>query len=93
MDKEILRQKLADEGFAHIYEWRDSSGAEYSAHSHKGKVAMYILDGDLTLWLGSEKVILNKGDRFDVPVGQEHSAKIGPNGCVFLVGEMIKGDS
>lgn len=93
MDKELLKKKLADEGFPHIYEWHDESGTEYPVHSHEGSVSMYILKGELTFWFGEEKKVLKEGDRFDVPVGKEHTAKVGEYGCTFLVGEMIEGDS
>jgi quercetin dioxygenase-like cupin family protein len=93
MDKKALKEKLAQEGFSHIYEWHDDPGTEYPAHSHKGNVAMYILEGSLTFWLDAHEVVLRQGDRFDVPIGREHSAKVGTNGCTFLVGEMVEGDS
>lgn len=93
MDKKLLKQTLEKDGFPHIYEWHDGPGTEYPSHSHKGEVSMYILDGGLTFWFGTEEVILKQGDRFDVPVGKEHTAKVGLEGCTFLVGEMIEGDS
>lgn len=93
MNVEELKQKLTGEGFLHIYEWYDEPGTEYPAHAHAGEVAMYILDGGLTFWFGDEEVALSEGDRFNVPVGKEHTAKVGPQGCRFLVGEMIEGDS
>ncbi len=93
MDKENFKQKLVDKGFPHIYEWHDEAGTEYQAHAHKGAVSMYILDGGLTFRFGQEEKILNKGDWFDVPIGKEHTAKVGEQGCTFLVGEMIEGDS
>lgn len=92
-DVEQLKQTLKDEGFLHIFEWKDGPDTEYEAHAHKGEVAIYILDGGLTFWFGEEEKNLMKGDRFDVPVGKEHKAKVGPQGCHFLVGEMIEGDT
>lgn len=92
-DVEVLTKALAMEGFPHIYEWEDAAGTEYPAHAHEGRVAMYILSGGLTFWFGDEEVTLDEGARFDVPVGKEHTAKVGPQGCTFLVGEMIEGDS
>jgi quercetin dioxygenase-like cupin family protein len=93
MDKELLKQTLEKEGFPHIYEWSDGPGTEYPAHSHKGAVSMYILDGGLTFRFEQEEKVLKQGDRFDVPVDKEHTAKVGSEGCTFLVGEMIEGDS
>ena len=91
--KVFLSRKLIDEGFPHVYEWHDESGTEYPKHAHKGAVSMYILKGSLTFWFGDEEKEVRSGDRFDVPVGKEHLATGGPEGCDFLVGEMIKGDS
>ena len=93
MEREALKQKLKDEGFPHVYEWHDEPGTEYPEHAHQGAVSMYILEGGLTFWFGSEEITLNQGDRFEVPVGKEHIAKVGDSGCTFLVGEMIEGDS
>ena len=93
MGKEELIQKLKSEGFPHVYEWTDAPGTEYSAHAHTGAVSMYILKGGLTFWFGEEVVSLTAGDRFDVPIGKAHTAKVGEDGCTFLVGEMIEGDS
>jgi quercetin dioxygenase-like cupin family protein len=93
MSKELFKQKLEDEGFLHIFEWYDEPGTEYPAHAHKGAVSMYILEGGLTFWFGDEEIVLKEGDRFDAPVGKEHTAKVGSQGCRFLVGEMIEGDS
>ncbi len=93
MNIDLLKQKLTEEGFQHIYEWKDGPDTKYPAHTHKGEVAIYILSGGVTFNFGTKEVTLKNGDRFDVPVGEVHSAKVGPNGCHFLVGEMIRDDS
>lgn len=93
MQKEELKKKLQKEGFVHIYEWHDDSGVEYPEHHHNGKVSMYILNGGVTFWFDDKEMTITKGDRFDVPIGETHTAKVGKDGCDFLVGEMIKGDS
>ncbi|HYF29216.1 MAG TPA: cupin domain-containing protein [Candidatus Paceibacterota bacterium] len=93
MNTEELKKKLTGEGFVHIYEWEDAPGTEYPAHAHQGAVSMYILAGGLTFSFLDAEITLTTGDRFDVPIGKEHTAKVGPEGCTFLVGEMIEGDS
>ncbi len=88
--KEILKK----ENFIHIYDWSDNPGTIYEKHSHKDRVTLFIIQGDVTFSFndGSTKNIKH-GDRFDVPPGLEHSASVGKNGCVYVVGEMIEGDS
>lgn len=85
---------LRAEGFLHVYSWEDPAGTAYEAHAHKGPVSMYITKGSLMFSLpGTNTLMLRKGDRLDVPVGVEHTAVVGPQGCSFVVGEMIEGDS
>ena len=93
MNTDLLKQKPAEEGFLHIYEWKDEPGTKYPAHAHKGKVTLYILEGCLTFNFGEKVVTLKEGDRFNVPIGEGHTAKVGKNGCLYLVGELIEGDS
>lgn len=88
--KEILQS----EGFLHIYEWHDEPGTLYSKHAHKDKVSIFIENGEVELTFSDgTKNILYAGDRFDVPIGIEHTAKVGQQGCDYIIGEMIKGDS
>ncbi len=93
MDKKILKRKLSDEGFTHVYDWRDEPGTTYPPHAHKGKVTFYLTEGNLVFDFEGEKKEVKAGERFDVPVGKIHSATVGPNGATYIVGEEIKGDS
>lgn len=93
MNNDLLKKQLLDAGFKHVYEWHDRPGTDYPAHKHKDKVTLYIVDGGLSLFINGEAIELKKGDKFDVPVGKEHTAKVGELGCSYIVGEMIEGDS
>jgi mannose-6-phosphate isomerase-like protein (cupin superfamily) len=93
MSNDQLKHQLASEGFKHIYEWKDKPETPYVEHKHQDKVALYILDGSITFYIDTETIELKKGDRFDVPPGKDHTALVGPEGCSYIVGEMIEGDS
>ena len=96
LSKKDIRQalrKLKEEGFKHVYEWRDEPHVEYPEHAHEDRVSFYIIEGSLTFRINGETIELNKGDRYDVPPKTNHTAKVGPEGCSFVVGEMIEGDS
>jgi mannose-6-phosphate isomerase-like protein (cupin superfamily) len=82
-----LRNQLFAEGFAHTYVWRDGPHAHYSDHTHAGLTAHIILDGEMTLTMDGKSQTFRVGDRCDVPAGGVHSAKMGPSGCRYLVGE------
>jgi len=84
---------LEKEGFPHVYEWQDKPGTVYPEHSHQDKVTLFITEGSVDLTIADVTHSLRTGDRFDVPPGLPHSALVGPQGCQYVVGEMIDGDS
>jgi mannose-6-phosphate isomerase-like protein (cupin superfamily) len=87
LDESELARRLAGEGFAHTYVWQDGPQAFYSDHRHDGPTAHIILDGEMTLTCGGKSETFFAGDRCDVPAGAVHSARMGPRGCRYLVGE------
>jgi len=87
LNEKELRQRLAAEGFAHSYVWQDRPNAYYPDHTHAGLTAHVILDGEMTLSCGGKTETFRVGDRCDVPAGAVHSARMGTQGCRYLVGE------
>lgn len=81
------RNQLATEGFTHVYVWQDPSEHFYPDHKHRMLTAHIVLDGEMTLVIGSEQRRCYPGDRCDVPAGAIHSALIGPHGCRYVIGE------
>ncbi len=85
---------LQSEGFVRVYEWHDEPHTEYHAHAHVGKVTLFIEKGDVTFHFADNTTrTVKAGERFDVPIGLEHSAVVGSNGCNYVVGEMVEGDA
>ncbi|HEY4709321.1 MAG TPA: cupin domain-containing protein [Candidatus Acidoferrales bacterium] len=82
-----LRKQLAAEGFSHTFVWQDGPQAHYPDHTHPGLTAHVILEGEMTLTMDGKSRTFRAGDRCDVPAGATHSAKMGPKGCRYLVGE------
>jgi quercetin dioxygenase-like cupin family protein len=81
------REALAAEGFTNIYVWQDGPGATYPDHTHAGRTAHIILDGEMMLTMQGNSQTYRTGERCDVPAGAVHSARMGPRGCKYLVGE------
>jgi len=82
-----LRKVLEAEGFLHTFVWQDRPNAFYPDHTHAGLTAHIILDGEMTLTMSGESRTYTVGQRCDVPAGVTHSARMGPHGCRYLVGE------
>ncbi len=80
-------KKLREEGFSHIFVWQDGPNAVYPDHTHRGTTAHVILEGEMTVTSQGKTQICKAGDRFDVPAETVHSARMGPVGCRYLVGE------
>ena len=83
-----LEEQLRQEGFRHVYVWQDEPHAFYADHTHAVATAHIILDGEMTLMCGGSTVTYSAGERPpDVPAGAVHSARMGPHGCRYLIGE------
>ena len=87
MDERELAAGLREEGFRHTYVWQDGANAFYPEHQHREETAHVILSGEMTLILNGEVRTCRPGDRCDVPAGAMHSARMGPRGCRYLIGE------
>jgi quercetin dioxygenase-like cupin family protein len=45
------------------------------------------LSGEMTVTMSGQSRKYRAGDRFDVPAGAVHSARMGPKGCRYVIGE------
>ena len=81
------QKKLREEGFSHTYFWLDGPNAFYPDHTHAEVTAHIILEGEMTVTSEGRTATYRAGDRFDVPAGAVHRARVGPAGCRYVVGE------
>ena len=87
MNEKELEKTLRDEGFSGIFTHRDSPNAYYTEHTHSGVTAHIVLEGEITLSAEGNTKMYRTGERFDVPAGAVHSARVGPSGCRYMIGE------
>ena len=87
MDEREWARELREEGFSHIYVWKDGAGAFYPEHTHPALTAHVVLSGQMTLSIEGEPQTFRSGQRFDVPAHTVHSPLMGPGGCRHLIGE------
>jgi len=86
-------QTFENEGFLHVYEWQDVPGKVYPEHTHKGEVSVFVTDGSIAFETGGLMKLVSPGQRYNIPVNVPHSAVAGEAGAIYIVGEMIDGDS
>jgi mannose-6-phosphate isomerase-like protein (cupin superfamily) len=87
MDEKKLTEQLRAEGFGHTFVWQDGADAFYPDHTHASETAHIILAGEMTLTMDGKVATFHAGERCDVPAGAVHSARMGPQGCRYLIGE------
>jgi len=88
VDSKTYERQLRQEGFGHVYVWQDGANAFYADHTHPVDTAHIILDGEMTRTCGGSTQTYKAGERPpDVPAGAVHSARMGPTGCRYLIGE------
>ena len=82
-----LRTKMLSEGLE-PYTWSNSPGDRYGAHHHQYDKVIYVVSGSIRFGLpGSGKtVLLEQGDRLDLPAGIVHDAIVGAQGVHCLEG-------
>lgn len=87
MDRAAIERQLRADGFTDIRTQRDPPGIHYPPHTHPIVTAHVILSGSMELTLDEQRHALKPGDRFDVPANDLHEARIGPDGCTYVIGE------
>jgi mannose-6-phosphate isomerase-like protein (cupin superfamily) len=83
-----FEDQLQKEGFKHVYVWQDGPDTWYADHAHPTSTAHLIVEGEVTVTIKGMSRTYKVGERCDVPGGTVHSAKMGPKGCRYVVGEM-----
>jgi quercetin dioxygenase-like cupin family protein len=84
-DEAAIRKILDAEGLQ-PYRWSNAPGDVYGAHSHAYHKVIYVVKGSITFGLpdGRDRILLNAGDRLDLPAGISHNAVVGNKGVVCL---------
>ncbi len=87
MNIDAYEEQLREEGFDDVYIWQDGPNKEYPDHTHPTITAHIILEGDMDVTMAGKTEHYKPGDRFDVPAHTIHAAKMGAQGCKYLIGE------
>ena len=92
MAGETAAQRLATAGL-HASQWGNGPGDTYAPHRHGYDKVLVATAGSVTFHLTElgRDVVLNQGERLDLPAGTEHSATVGPNGVTCLEAHLDAG--
>jgi quercetin dioxygenase-like cupin family protein len=88
IDEQQWINKLTSEGFRNVQVHSFGPGTIFPEHEHEARTTHIILKGLLTTTDESGVKIWEPGSRFDIQAGATHRAECGPEGCVFIAGEL-----
>lgn len=74
------------EGFSTIHEYDDSPNEEFPEHDHPEDHLLVVAKGSIFIQMDGKTSLLKEDDRMFFPAQKLHSAKIGPEGCLYFDG-------
>lgn len=73
------RRLFADEGVV-PHAWSNDPGARYPTHRHDYHKVLVCVRGSITFHTPGGDVVIEPGERLDLPAGTPHAATVGPYG-------------
>jgi quercetin dioxygenase-like cupin family protein len=83
-----IAEKVRDEGFDPL-RISDPPGAVYPPHTHPETKLLAFLQGTMQVTVRGETFSCAAGDKLLIPGNVEHSALVGPEGCVYFWSEKL----
>ena len=81
-----LKRSLEAEGWE-VFAWHDPSDRVYDNHRHECDESLWVVRGEMHFWVEGREYALGPGDRLLLPRGTIHSARAGPDGVQYLIGQ------
>jgi hypothetical protein len=82
---------LREFGYKDVYEWFDPAHTVYEEHEHEYAVKLVIIAGSISMFVGGKEYVLQDNSLF-MSRNSKHSAKVGEQGCLYVVGEWDRSD-
>jgi len=83
-----IEKQIVREGFDPVL-IHDHPGFYYSPHEHPETKLLVFLDGSMEVSVGEMSFECQPGDKLIIPGNTTHSARVGPQGCLFYWSEKI----
>ncbi|TMF14148.1 MAG: cupin domain-containing protein [Chloroflexi bacterium] len=82
-----VEQRLRAEA-DHCYQWSNGPGATYAVHDHRYRKILYVESGSITFTpVDKSPIVMQPGDRLDLPPGTRHGAIVGDEGVTCWEGQ------
>ncbi len=91
MSEELIINKLEAEGYNPVWPYTAEPDEVDEEHDHEFDTKLHILSGEIRVKTLSNGLItdflLTEGDEIEIPRKQLHEAKVGTQGCRYIVAE------
>ena len=91
MTEKEITQKLESEGYDKVWSYNAEPNEVDDEHDHDFDTKLHIVFGEIRVKKLSDGVIVDllckEGEEVDIPRNQLHSAKVGTEGCRYIVAE------
>ena len=86
-NNEAIKQRMIKEGFSIINVYDDVANEVFPDHQHPGDQLLVVIRGSISIEMDGKISVLKAGDEMFFPANIIHSAKIDPEGCLYIDGE------
>ncbi len=85
ISEDELRRQMHGEGLQ-PYPWSNGPNFVYSPHTHSYNKILYVVSGSITFHLSATKedIVMESGDRLELPARTAHAATVGTEGVLCL---------
>jgi len=88
IDRDSIAHEVKQEGFDPL-PINDPPGHVYPPHRHATTKLLVFLKGSMEVEVTGQKYSCRPGDKLVIPGNFEHSAVVGPEGCLFFWSEKL----
>lgn len=89
INREEIKNRFQKEGYTTVREYNDPPNEEFPDHDHLVDELVIVLKGSMAVKMHNRDYLLKIGDELYFPAKVIHSAKVGPEGCVYILGEKL----
>lgn len=85
--KDEVIEHIKKIGYSIVSEYDDPAGEYFAIHTHPIEEYLVVMRGNLEINMEGKKYVLNPGDELLFPALMPHDARMGSEGCFYIVGE------
>jgi quercetin dioxygenase-like cupin family protein len=87
MTEEQIKDRMKAERYLQIDIYDDPANEVFPDHDHPGDQLLVVQKGSIAVNMDGKDFFLKPGEEIFFPAKRRHSAQVGAEGCLYIVGE------